>query len=146
MNTLSAERLIRRIERIPHKEFVLHGSTRRRRLLIPRKPTLTTNNKELRRRAIYATSFVHIAILYAVVADDPRWKCSLKKSMRVLVPKDGLPVVSGYVHVCDRSLFTKNPYVSAATRPIRVKSVIKIDYRVLKHLLDKGEIQLVDKF
>ena len=147
MNDLRASLLFRRLERISHKDFVLHGSPRRRALLVPRKPVLTSSNKNLLKRAVYATSVVHVGLFYAVIAGDPRWRYFLKeKEFRLLVPEEGLDACRGYLHVCHRSSFTKHPLVSYSRRPVRVAQTIRVHPHMLSYLAKRGQIKFVEKF
>lgn len=146
MDELRIKRCIQSIERISHKHFVIHGSHCRRPVLIPQKPALTTNNKKLRKRAVYATSVVAVAVLYATYRGDPIWKYGRGKGMRLRITGEGFNVCDGFIQVCQRRSFEGGMFVSHSKKPVRVIRNIRVRHALLKYFLDKKSIRLVESF
>ena len=146
MDTLRIERCVRSIERISHKKYVIHGALRRRTHLVPHKPSPTVNNKKLRKRGVYATSVAIVGILYATYRGDPIWKYARGKGFRLRVTGDGFNVSDGYIHICERRNFKGGKFVSYAKKSVRVLRSIRVRHGVLKYLLDKKHIRLVESF
>jgi hypothetical protein len=139
---------IRRIANIPHTTAVIHGSQRRRRLLIPRKPSPTaTKIKKYRQRAVYATSFVEIGVMYAVIKEDPLWKIGARNGLRLKMPEGfRYTTTKGFIHVCQKQAFKGGKFVSIAKKPVRPIRVIPVSPDLLIHTINEGDIKLVRSF
>lgn len=145
VDTTSAIKVIKCIEKISHRKFVIHGSIRKTSILTPKRPKPKAKNKLLRQRAVYATSFVEIAIMYAVINGYPKWKLVKGKGFCLSIPKDGLLVSGGYIHVCKRKDFNWDPVVSFSKKPVRVVKVIRVPALALKVLTDTKRIATVER-
>lgn len=141
MTTEHILRLLKQIERIPHEQYVLHGSPQRRNVLIPQRPPPTARRrKELRQKAVYATSFVDLAIIYATICGNPFWNFVRKQGLYLYFPKRGYKLCDGYIHVCRRSDFSKDPLVSFSTKPVRPVKILRIPSKTLVHLVDSKRV------
>jgi hypothetical protein len=138
MNTNSAARLFKRLRMIPGSRYVLHGSPTRSSILLPRRPNAFTLQKSWRNKAVYATSFITLAVFYAVIR-DPRWLCERKKEFCLLVPKEGYDLSPGYIHVCPRQPFRGGTLVARAERPVRPTMIISVPPDFLAYLGDLDE-------
>lgn len=139
------KRILKSIERIPYDRFVIHGSGVRKSTLLPRKPAPTTNYKLHHRKAIYGTRFVEIAIIYAVVDGDPKWRNVRGEGIFLFVPKEGLVLRDGYVYVCPHRNFTPHNFVCLSTRPVKPERVIKVPSTALEELCRAKRIFLWDE-
>lgn len=137
---------LRRIEKLPDQN-VIHGSKRRRKSLIPKKPEPTaTNNKKLRQRGVYATNFVEIGILYALTNGDPIWKFSRDKGLSVRVPESGYEFSNGYLCLCQNNTFKGGKFVSISRKIVRPKKSIRVNAEVLLLLQKEKRITFVRQF
>ncbi len=150
MNTDNVKRVLRSIQKIPHRHFVLHGSMRRSNTLIPHRPLLEKfknprKAKALRKKAVYATRVVHIAVIYATMPNDTQWKWKRKeKNFRILHREKNPVLCSGYIHVCRATSFGRGAAITSSKRPVKVVKTFRIPPDVFLHLWDNKEIQLFD--
>lgn len=146
MDTLKAKRILRNIQKIPHKKFVLHGSLRRSTTILPNRPSLDTfknprKAKGLCGKAVYATRLTCIAVLYATLPNHVHWKYSkTERCIRVLHEGPALPVYTGYVHVCRGKSFGRGGFITKSKHPAKVVKTFKVTPEVLLYLWDKKEI------
>jgi hypothetical protein len=92
--------MVRKIKRIPHEHYLMHGSQRMSRVLVPKKPQPTSSNIRHRRRAVYATALIPVAVLYALAIHDLQWQFKSYKTVSVVAPKDGFESYRhGFIHI-----------------------------------------------
>ncbi len=145
MSPFTAGKILKRIEKISHKKFVIHGSITKRSVLIPKKPLPSARVKTFHQKAVYATSVVEIAILYAVIHGDPRWKYIPKEGFCVIVPEGGYKLCEGYIHVCLRKDFKGGPLASFSKKPVVPTDVIKVHPDMLTILKETNRLIFVEK-
>jgi len=101
--------LFSHLERLPHEQFVLHGSPLNLHCIEP-KQAIFEEHRDLNEYGIYATTIVEIALLYALVNEDKRnwgWREMVRdgKPILGLVVPEGFTPSPGYVHVLSRRGF-----------------------------------------
>lgn len=139
-----ASRMLERIHKISHEKFVIHGSTSKRKVLVPKRPDPTARNKDLHRKAVYATSVVEVAIMYAVIHGDPKWRYFKGGEFVLYFPEEGYKLREGYIHVCRKEEFEGNPLVLSSSRPVRPVEIIKVHPAMLEELGEKDRITFMD--
>ncbi len=144
MHPFEASRMLERIHKISHEKFVIHGSTSKRKVLVPRRPNPIARSKELRRKAVYATSVVEVAIIYAVIHGDPRWRYIKGGEVVLYFPEEGYKLREGYIHVCRREEFKGNPLVLSSNRQVRPVEIIKVHPAMLEELGRADRITFMD--
>ncbi len=140
------EHLIRRLKKLPHKEFLMHGSGRRVRSqrVMPKKPRVVfRNSPELFRKRVYATPVIEIALLYAVIkSDHSAWDwCFIRKDGEIQlycrVKKEPLVVRNGYIHILSRAEFRKKKVgvIFSSDHPVSVAQTIRVSARIIGWLM-----------
>lgn len=148
---------IRRLQKIPHKDFLLHGSSTRLRSgrVMPKKPQIVfRNSPELFKKRVYATPVIPIALLYAVIHQNHSvWDwCFMRQEGKLnlycRVKKSPLVVGRGYIHVLPRAGFeNKRTGVTFRSRQsAQATEVIRVPPRIFDWLMKNGEFHLVRRF
>ena len=150
MNTLAIKLKLRSLERIPHEQFVLHGSRKRSNTLIPKRPKLESwrNKRKARhllQKAVYATRVIAIAVIYASLPNDAQWRYVKKgRYIRVLHREPEISIYPGYIHVCRRTSFNRGALITTSKHPVRVVKTYKIPPEMLQFLWGKKQIRFFD--
>lgn len=144
MDTQSAERLLQRIHRIPHKKFVLHGAPRPHRVLLPQKQRYSRLPRRFREKAVYGTAYTPVAVLHALLPIEPRWKYIRGMGIQVFVSGDELSVENyGYIHVCRKEGFRGNALIYSNRARVRAVRILKISPTILRLLHESGHLEFV---
>lgn len=151
MDKRAARRVLRDIDKIPHKHFVVHGARKRQGILVPRRPLTMVKYKKLRKKAVYATQVTAIAVLYATNNQDLRWMYAGKGVIEVLKPAGCLRLCSGYIHVCPKIgfkgvEFRGNPLILTSRKPVKPVRSFRAHPVMLQVLFESGGLRLVEKF
>jgi len=138
-----AARVLRRIRKIPHEEYVIHGSLERSTILSPRRPPQNARNPKLRQKAVYATSVVAIAVFYATICDEiPLWRYRRGGKMILFAPRGEISFVDGYIHVCRRISFKGNALISSSRQAVRPVETIRVPAETVQILEEWGEVTI----
>lgn len=146
MDTRKAERVLRSIQKIPHKHFVLHGSAVRSNTLVPNRPDMSSftnqrKTKGFREKGVYGTLVREVALIYATLPNDVQWRFVRKgKFFHVRWRDKEVALHAGYIHVCRRSSFDRGALVIASKRAVKVVRTFRIDPEVLIYLWEKKRI------
>lgn len=150
------ERLERRLARISHKKYLMHGSTKRKPLcaLTPQKQYIIFPNRpELTRTRVYATAYVPIALMYAVIGLPSEWwdwrlmKTNGQWIMYCRIHCQ-IPVRNGYIHIIPRKPFKElgSPLIYSSSRRVPSIERIRVPAGTLAWLLDEGMVKIVEKY
>ncbi len=151
MNTQKAKRVLRSIQKIPHKRFVLHGSLVRSNTLLPNRPNLEifTNKRKargIREKAVYGTLISVVAVIYATLPNNTQWKYVKKeKYFHILHREEYLTPSSGYIHVCRRTSFDYGVGILASKQAVRVVRTIRVSSDVLEYLWRKRDVRFFNR-
>jgi hypothetical protein len=146
--------VIRRLEKIPHQDFLMHGSHRRLHspFLMPKKPKTTFRlSAALLKKRVYATPIIAVALLYATLqGDDSAWDwCFMRKDgelgLYCRVKKEPLIFMPGYIHIMPKKGFQNrgSGVVFSSRHRARVVERIRIPGRVITWLIEQKEVHFV---
>ncbi len=140
------KRILKAIERIPHETYVLHGSKRSSRILMPRKPCGEIKNPRIaKRKCVYGTSLQEVAIFYALIdlpCDKWGWKVTDSGELIVTIAsdKDMFLRMTGYVHVLSKKYFKGLTYdvICFSKIPQQPVRVIRVTAAIVEDWLESG--------
>lgn len=149
-------RLEKRLAGISHQKYLMHGSPRRRppRTLMPRKQHIVFPNKpQLTRTRVYATAYVPVAIMYAIIGlPSKAWDWQIIKTdgkwimyCRML---GRIPVRDGYIHIVPRKPFRElgSPLIYSSFRPVPSVERIRVPMDALPWLVSQGMVKIVREY
>jgi len=146
----SAE-LYRCLEEISEDGFVLHGSPHLLTQIEPRQ-TSYRRLKAFSRYGVYATTYVEVALLYALIHDSrDRWSWALDEtgpSPKIIVrAEEGCKYGPGYLYVTSRKYFRQikdgKGLIYLTRKPVQVVKVLEVDGFILQELIDRGLLEIV---
>lgn len=124
MNQITFDRIFKRLERIPHEKFVIHGSARKSSILIPKKPRPLGVFRD--KKAVYATLAIDVALIHAVMRGNFEYKYVKGKGVVITIKDNEVILEPGYIHVCDRRDFKGRVIFLYSDKPVRPVEVIKV--------------------
>jgi hypothetical protein len=143
VNTEKSKRILQSIRGIPHKRFVLHGSQTRSNVLLPNRPKLHSfKNKRkvrgLQEKAVYATTVLEVAIIYATLPHDTQWKFVRKgRYFHIRWREEVVTAHAGYIHVCLRTHFGRGALTTRSKKAVKVVRTYRIQPEELVYLWQK---------
>ncbi len=150
------ERLGRRLARISHKEYLMHGSTKRKPLhgLTPQKQRIIFPNRpQLTRTRVYATAYIPIALVYAIIRlPSEYWDWQLIKTdgnwIMYCRMRCDVPVCHGYVYIVPRKSFKElgGPLICSSFRRVSSIRRVRVPASTLRWLIDQGTVRIVDAY
>lgn len=146
--------VIHRLQKISHRDFLMHGSDRRLRspFLMPKKPKTTFRlSSALLKKRVYATPIITVALLYATLqGDDSVWDwCFMRKDGELRLycraKKGSLIFRPGYIHILPKKGFQNRGTgtVFSSRHRARVVERIRIPGRVIMWLIEQKEVHCV---
>ncbi|MCF7815468.1 MAG: hypothetical protein K9M10_00330 [Candidatus Pacebacteria bacterium] len=124
-----------RLKRLSIGKYILHGSRKRSRLLLPKRSKPARIRTPFQnQKAVYATGNPIIAIVYATLDNLP-WQNVREKGVVVFI-KEGEQLCphGGYIHVLPNKGFVGSLRMSYSRQPIRPVAVIKA-YPITPYIL-----------
>jgi hypothetical protein len=136
----------RYIREVLEGKYVLHGSPKKLSVIEPRQAI--SRRPEHSQRGVYASSYVNIALLYAVIHIDRTlwgWRADFDKSLKIdIITSVPLSGEEGYIHVLPRAPFkvVDEGFTLLTREPIAPRQVFSVHKDVLKGLQENHLIRI----
>ena len=153
---LRYERLVKLLARIPHDDFLMHGSVRRPRYgaIVPKQPRIVFPNKpELTRKRVYATAAIPVALLYATInLPSVRWDWRFIRDGRSLYLycrfREEVLLTDGYIHIVRKAGFEElqKRIIYSSRKRAPLHRTIRIPAGILPWLVERGNVRLVREY